>query len=278
MITTVNIQHLESLNDEVERITGVRQRETVPDEIVRTADQIQLVDMSPEALRRRMAHGNIYRPENIDASLTSYFRVGNLTALRELALLWLADRVDDALGDYRRAHRIEEHLADQGADRRRGHRRGRERDPDPPRRPAGPARRRVRPARRPRDLQRRAAAVPTSGGSLALSSWSRRSDGTFHSVVGEDVPAAVVDFASGANATMIVVGVSRHGRLRRLFTGSTGDRIASLAGAIDVHLVTHDEVARTVRTRRSVSPLSRTRQLLGWASAFAAARCCSRWC
>ena len=108
MITTVNIQHLESLNDEVERITGVRQRETVPDEVVRTADQIQLVDMSPDALRRRMAHGNIYRAEQVDASLASYFRVGNLTALRELALLWLADRVDDALGDYRRAHRIEQ--------------------------------------------------------------------------------------------------------------------------------------------------------------------------
>ena len=106
VITTVNIQHLESLNDEVERITGVRQRETVPDDVVRTADQIQLVDMSPEALRRRMAHGNIYKPENVDASLTSYFRVGNLTALRELALLWLADRVDDALGDYRRQHDI----------------------------------------------------------------------------------------------------------------------------------------------------------------------------
>ena len=108
VITTINIQHLESLNDEVERITGVRQQETVPDEVVRTADQIQLVDMSPDALRRRMAHGNIYKPDKVDASLTSYFRVGNLTALRELALLWLADRVDDQLDDYRRAHRIQE--------------------------------------------------------------------------------------------------------------------------------------------------------------------------
>ena len=107
MITTVNIQHLESLNDEVERITGVKQRETVPDEVVRAADQIQLVDMSPQALRRRMAHGNIYRAEQVDASLSSYFRVGNLTALRELALLWVADRVDDALGEYRKAHRID---------------------------------------------------------------------------------------------------------------------------------------------------------------------------
>ena len=108
VITTINIQHLESLNDEVERITGVRQQETVPDELVRTADSIQLVDMAPDALRRRMAHGNIYKPDNIDASLTSYFRVGNLTALRELALLWLADRVDDQLDDYRRAHKIQE--------------------------------------------------------------------------------------------------------------------------------------------------------------------------
>ncbi|HEX3222322.1 MAG TPA: histidine kinase, partial [Nocardioides sp.] len=106
VLTTVNVQHLESLNDEVERITGVRQRETVPDGVVRTADQIQLVDMSPEALRRRMAHGNIYRPENVDASLTSYFRVGNLTALRELALLWLADKVDEQLDRYRSEHGI----------------------------------------------------------------------------------------------------------------------------------------------------------------------------
>ena len=139
VITTVNIQHLESLNDEVERITGVRQRETVPDEVVRTADQIQLVDMSPDALRRRMAHGNIYRAEQIDASLTSYFRVGNLTALRELALLWLADRVDDALDDYRRDAPDRRALAGQGAHRRRGHRRPRERDAAAPRRPARPA-------------------------------------------------------------------------------------------------------------------------------------------
>ncbi len=267
VITTVNIQHLESLNDEVERITGVRQRETVPDEIVRTADQIQLVDMSPEALRRRMAHGNIYKPENIDASLTSYFRVGNLTALRELALLWLADRVDDALGDYRRAHRIED---------------------------TWPAKERIVVAvtggaesetliRRGARLAQRAAGsdllavhvIATDGLRNPAERRLGRAqqlvaslDGTFHSVVGEDVSAAVVDFASGANATMIVVGVSRHSRLRRLFTGTTGDRIASLAGSIDVHLVTHDEVARTARSRGGLaSPLSRTRQVLGWLAA-----------
>ena len=93
----MNIQHLESVNDVVNRITGVVQRETVPDAVVRRADQIELVDMSPEALQRRMAHGNIYAPEKVDAALGNYFRLGNLGALRELALLWVADRVEDSL-------------------------------------------------------------------------------------------------------------------------------------------------------------------------------------
>lgn len=101
VISTVNIQHLESLNDAVHAITGVRQRETVPDGVVRGADQIELVDMSPESLRRRMAHGNIYKADKVDAALASYFRPGNLSALRELALLWLADRVDETLERYR---------------------------------------------------------------------------------------------------------------------------------------------------------------------------------
>jgi two-component system, OmpR family, sensor histidine kinase KdpD len=266
VITTVNIQHLESLNDEVERITGVRQRETVPDQVVRGADQIQLIDMSPDALRRRMAHGNIYKPDKVDASLTSYFRVGNLTALRELALLWLADRVDDQLDDYRRAHRIQE---------------------------TWPAKERIVVAvtggpesetliRRGARLAQRAAgsellAVHVLATDGLRSGDERRVDraqelvasvgGTFHSVVGEDVSAAVVDFASGANATMIIVGVSRHGRLRRLFTGTTGDRIASLAGSIDVHLVTHEEVARRALARPLLSPLSTNRQVAGWGSA-----------
>jgi two-component system, OmpR family, sensor histidine kinase KdpD len=106
VITTVNIQHLESLNDVVERIAGVQQRETVPDEVVRRADQIELVDMSPEALRRRMAHGNIYPPERVDAALANYFRPGNLAALRELTLLWVADRVEEGLQRYMESHGI----------------------------------------------------------------------------------------------------------------------------------------------------------------------------
>lgn len=108
VVSTVNIQHLESLGDVVESITGVRQRETVPDEVVRRADQVDLVDMSPEALRRRMAHGNIYQADKVDAALSNYFRPGNLTALRELALLWVADRVDAYMRAYRTEHGIGE--------------------------------------------------------------------------------------------------------------------------------------------------------------------------
>ena len=106
VITTVNIQHLESVNDVVEKITGVIQRETVPDAVVRRAEQVELVDITPEALRRRMAHGNIYAADQIDASLSNYFRPGNLGALRELALLWLADRVEDNLQRYLDDHAI----------------------------------------------------------------------------------------------------------------------------------------------------------------------------
>jgi two-component system sensor histidine kinase KdpD len=108
VITTVNIQHLESVNDVVDKITGITQQETVPDAVVRRAEQIELVDVTPEALRRRMAHGNIYAADKIDASLSNYFRVGNLSALRELALLWLADRVEDALQQYQDDHDIDQ--------------------------------------------------------------------------------------------------------------------------------------------------------------------------
>ncbi len=108
VISTLNIQHLESLNDVVEQITGVKQRETIPDEVVRRADELQLVDLTPVALRNRLARGDVYPAERIDTALANYFRPGNLSALRELALAWLADRVDEGLDEYRRRHGIEQ--------------------------------------------------------------------------------------------------------------------------------------------------------------------------
>src|SRR5690606_39791526 len=104
--STLHIQHLESLGDVVGSSTGVRPAETVPDEVVRRAEQIGLVDMTREALRRRMAHGNIYQPDKLDAALSNYSRPGNLTAPRELALLWAADRVDEHPQRHRSEHGV----------------------------------------------------------------------------------------------------------------------------------------------------------------------------
>ncbi|MGA2522281.1 MAG: universal stress protein, partial [Acidimicrobiales bacterium] len=97
VITTVNVQHLESIADAVERMTGTRVRERVPDWVVRRADQLELIDSSPEALRRRMLHGNIYQAEKVPDALTHFFRTENLVALRELALRFVADETEEEL-------------------------------------------------------------------------------------------------------------------------------------------------------------------------------------
>jgi len=102
VITTVNSQHLESIADEVEHMTGVKVRERVPDWVVRRADQVELIDSSPEQLRRRMLHGNIYPKEKAPQALTHFFRTDNLIALRELALRFVADESDDELLDHLR--------------------------------------------------------------------------------------------------------------------------------------------------------------------------------
>ena len=108
VVTTLNIQHLESLNDLVASITGIRVRETLPDKILDQADEVELIDISPHALRQRMKHGNIYPPERIDAALNNFFREGNLTALRELALRRTAEKTEAQLQQYMTEHGISE--------------------------------------------------------------------------------------------------------------------------------------------------------------------------
>ncbi|MEV8128132.1 sensor histidine kinase KdpD [Streptomyces sp. NPDC085944] len=265
VVSTVNIQHLESLGDVVESITGVRQRETVPDEVVRRADQIELVDMSPQALRRRMAHGNIYQPDKVDAALSNYFRPGNLTALRELALLWVADRVDEYLQQYRSEHRVSRIWGS----RERivvGLTGG----------PEG------------RTLIRRAARLAEKGaGGEVLAAYIARSDGltsaspkelavqrtlvedlggTFHHVLGDDIPAALLDFARGVNATQIVLGSSRRKAWQYVFGPGVGATVARESGPdLDVHIVTHEEVAkgRGLPVARGAR-LGRSRSVWGW--------------
>jgi two-component system sensor histidine kinase KdpD len=270
VISTVNIQHLESVNDVVERITGVQQRETVPDGVVREADQVELVDMTPEALRRRMAHGNIYPAERVEPALTNYFRPGNLTALRELALLWVADRVDESLEDYRERHGITEPwetrervvVALTGA-------------------PGSD------------DLIRRAARmaqrshgellgvhVRSGGEGLTDSSATSLQEqrvlleslgGEFHEVVGNDIARALTDFARIENCTQLVLGASDRSRLQELLRGSVVNRVIRASGPIDVHVISRaavdsDPVLTHRRPRRRSGGMPARRQIAGWIS------------
>ncbi len=103
VITTVNIQHVESLADAVERITGVTIGERVPDWVVRRADQLELIDSSADQLRRRMLHGNIYPTAKVHAALSGFFRMENLVALRELSLRFVADETEEELLEFLRS-------------------------------------------------------------------------------------------------------------------------------------------------------------------------------
>ncbi|AUH67908.1 MULTISPECIES: sensor histidine kinase [Gordonia] len=248
VLSTVNIQHFESLNDVVARITGVTQRETVPDAVVRGADQIELVDIEPRALRQRLAQGKVYDAGRIDGALANFFRQGNLTALRELALLWLADRVDDKLAAYRAANAITE---------------------------TWEARERVVVAvtggPESAGLIRRAGRIASRSSAELLVVHVVRGDGLtnrgaadvgglrqvaagigarLYSVVGDDVPETLLEFARAMNATQLVLGTSRRSRWRRLFDEGVGAAVVRDSGRIDVHMVTHEKAA--VRNRLDI--------------------------
>jgi two-component system sensor histidine kinase KdpD len=263
VISTVNVQHLESLNDVVAQITGIEQQETVPDAVVRSAAQIELVDITPEALRRRLSHGNVYASERIDAALSNYFRQGNLTALRELALLWLADQVDAALSKYRKDHEISA---------------------------TWEARERVVVAvtggPESETLVRRAFRIASKSSAELMVVHVVRGDGlagvsapamgkvreltislgaTLHTVIGDDVPAALLDFAREMNATQLVLGISRRSRWARIFDEGIGARTVQNSGKIDVHMVTHEH-AQPGWSFSKLSP--RQRHLTSWLAAL----------
>ncbi|MBO0806783.1 MAG: sensor histidine kinase KdpD [Actinobacteria bacterium] len=271
VISTVNIQHLESLNDVVERITGVTQRETVPDAVARAAEQVELIDMTPEALRRRMAHGNVYPPEKIDAALTSYFRTGNLTALRELALLWLADRVDEGLQRYRAAHDI--HGTWEARERVVVALTGGPEGETLIRRAARIAARSAGGELLAVHVTRSDGLTGASPGALAAQRRLAESLGaTYHQVVGDDVADALLTFARAENATQLVLGASRRSWLSATLTGpGIGVRTIRGSGDIDVHIVTHAHMGRGRGLPRRRGGLTRRRQLAGYVLAAALA-------
>ncbi len=266
VVSTLNVQHLESLSDVVEQITSIVERETIPDHVVRTADQVELVDMAPEAIRRRMAHGNIYPPDMVDAALANYFRPGNLGALRELALLWVADRVDAALLQYRTDHRIAEPWETRerivvgltGA-------------------PSGDRliRRAARIAERSRGeligvhVSARDARSPAS---VEVLERHRRLladlGGEYHEVVAADVVVALVDFARRENASQLVLGASRRSRWDEFVRGSVVNRVVRHSRAVDVHVTSTtglDDEAETFRSHDDApKPLPRRRRQVAW--------------
>jgi len=262
VMTTVNIQHIESLTDVVDRITGTSQRETVPDAVLREAERIELVDIAPQALRDRLAEGLVYPAERIDAALGNYFRLGNLTALRELALLWLADEVDDAL----RRYRSEKGIDDAWETRERvvvavtGGPEG-----------AVVIRRAARIAARSRAAELLAVHVSEPDGLTQPSSTLEADErlvrslgGSFHRIQSASTASALLEFARGVNASQLVIGVSRHSRFSALFGGpGVSGAVVRMAGDIDVHIVPHGE-RRSRRLPTAKGALSWKRRMAGF--------------
>ena len=243
VITTVNIQHLESIADAVEQMTGTPVRERVPDWVVRKADQIELVDSSPESLRRRMLHGNIYPAPKVPQALTHFFRPENLIALRELALRFLADESEEELLQHLRRHRAEvvwettERImaavtSAPGTDM--------------------VLRRAARIAAR---VKGELDVVHVSAGDVSSTRDRRALDGLrdltgdlgarWHEVPADDPAKALIEFAKSHQITQIVIGSSQRSRWQELAGGgSIVRKIIRAAGAVgvDVHVIARREL------------------------------------
>jgi two-component system sensor histidine kinase KdpD len=241
VISTVNIQHLESLADIVETVTGVHVRERIPDAIIDQADEVEVVDMSPHALRQRIRHGNVYPKERAEQALHSFFREGNLNALRELALRKVATTVEQDLEEYMREHKIDAVWAaservlaclDSRAETQRVLRRA---------------------ARLASHLQADLIALFVETPRWATAGPEERSrleeniryaedlGAEVVRVRGSDIATEVGRVAKAKNAGSIVVGHPRKGRLARTLHNSTTDKLLRLTDEVDVYVVADRE-------------------------------------
>ena len=236
VITTVNVQHLESLNDVIANVTGIHQQETIPDWLFDLADQVELVDMSPHALRRRMAHGNVYPdPRKAELALQRFFTTENLTALREMALLKVANQVDESLLD---------RWTQEGA------------PPDVRER----ALVLVRPGEDSDTLVRRGARLSQRARGELLVLHVRQGEGatdpawlgemealaqdlggSFDVIDSETPVDAVLGYAYRHSVTQIVVGESLRSRFKELMQGSFVTRLIRAASNLDIHVISHRE-------------------------------------
>jgi two-component system sensor histidine kinase KdpD len=261
VISTINIHHLESLDDVVASITGIRQRELIPDEVVRRADQIELVDLPQEGIRQRMLAGKIYPVENIDAAMADFFRPGNLGALRELTLSWTADRVEETVERYRKDHAIEDVWET------------RERVVVGLAGVAGSE-----------DVVRRAARIAMRSRGELLGIHVRSTDGlvggdedvleacrrlleqfggAYHEVSAGDVGEALVAFAHSHDATQLVIGSTSRRRWQELIGGSLIQTVIHRSADLDIHVVgTREPPGRRLPNRPAALPIRR--RVFGW--------------
>ena len=235
--TTLNIQHVESLNDVVAKITRIRVRETVPDSVIERADDIELIDLTPDDLIQRLKDGKVYVPAQAERAVRHYFAPGNLTALRELALRRTAQRVDNQMVDYMRSHAIEGPwpagervlVCVQGGPK---------------------ATATVRHAKRLADQLRApwtAINIETTGSSrttaaeqdsvVAALRLAQRLGAEPVLIPGQDVADSVIDYARANNVTHLIVGKSHRSGWRQFFSGSITQRLINRAGGINIHVI-----------------------------------------
>jgi len=249
--TTLNVQHLESVNDIVERITGAKVRETLPDSVLDEADEVELVDTSPEELLVRLREGKVYVPDKADRALRNFFSKGNLLALRELALRRTAERVDVQMRDFRRTHAVRE---------------------------TWPAAERILVSVGPSPLSARLvrAARRMAAGLNAewIAAYVEKPDAARMSqrdrdrvnqnlrlaeqlgartvtLSGEDVADEIIAYAHAHNVTKLVIGKSDEPRWKEFLFGSVVDDLVRRSGDIDVYIIRGRE-EETIR--RSVTP------------------------
>jgi len=246
VISTVNIQHLESLADIVADITGVQVRERVPDRVVDHADEVELIDMAPHALRQRMRHGNIYPPERAERALEQFFNEGNLMALREMALRKMAQVTEQELEEYMHDHNVQTNWAaaervmvcvDDQSQAQNLMRRG------------------WRMADR-YHTELLAVAVETPRWASASPEQKRALEDNLRfaedlgaevvRVQGSDVAKALMQVAHDKNVGSIIIGHSRHGRLHEIVRGSIVLNLLRSAGNVDVHVVADRELREHV--------------------------------
>ena len=249
VISTVNIQHIESLADAVERITGVGVRERVPDWVVRRADQLELIDSSADQLRRRMLHGNIYPDNKVPSALSGFFRTENLVALRELSLRFVADETEEELLEYLRSHGAAGELwetterimvAVTGAPGN-----------------ASVIRRAARIASRVKaDLIAvhviSGDAEATQASTAELEELVKAVGGRWQTLEGDDVAKTIFAAAIDQQITQIVVGTSRLTRWQSMTRGSVIQQILRMASENDIDL--HVIARRDVTNERLAEP------------------------